>query len=59
MYYFWKAPTNGLPEFTGGGHGVTVIPGMGQFVLLHKSVRDIPKEAISVERVIEFLNQQT
>lgn len=53
-YFFWKAPASGLPEYTSGGFGVTIIPGFGQWVLLH-GIRKIPEDAISVETVVEYL----
>lgn len=58
LYYFWEAPINGLPEFTSGAHGVTIIPGMRQFVLLHATVRrPIPADAIPASDVHAFLRR--
>lgn len=54
-YYFWKAPINGMPEFSSGGHGVTVIPGLGQWVLLHPVRGTPPEGAIHADKVIAFL----
>ena len=55
-YYFWKAPYDGAPEFTSGGNGISIIPGMGQWVLLHPS-KKIPEDAISVQSVVDFLEK--
>lgn len=57
-YYFWQAPTNGLPEHTSGGNRVTVIPGLRQWVLL--DVDGIPPEgAIPVSRVRMLLDRES
>lgn len=55
-YYFWKAPVNGAPEFTSGGHGVTVLPGMGNWVLLNPvRTEPLPEGAVPVADVVRFL----
>jgi hypothetical protein len=59
-YYFWKAPADGLPEFTSGGHGVCVIPGLGNFVLLDVDFRgSVPEGAIAASAVRKFLENAT
>lgn len=58
-YYFWKDPTNGMPEFTSGGHGVSIIPGLGEWVLLHKCSQTIPKSAIPASAVVDFLDARS
>jgi len=55
-YFLWKAPIDGAPEMTSGGHGVGVIPGFKQWVLLHGTVRPIPPDAIPVSVVTAFLD---
>jgi len=57
-YFLWKAPINGLPEFTSGGFGISILPGFGQWVLLHPSRKPIPKDAIAVEDVVKFLENK-
>lgn len=57
-YYFWRAPVHGLPEFTSGGHGISVIPGLEQFVLIHATVRKVPPDAIPARKVVSFLHAQ-
>ena len=58
-YAFWKMPANSLPEFTSGGNGVSVIPGFGQWVLLHGAVRALPPDAILASKVVDFLNSSS
>lgn len=61
-YRFWKPPVNGVPEATSGGYGITICPGLGQWVLLHPvretpgfSRGDSPKNTVPVEDVVAFL----
>lgn len=55
-YAFWKAPTNGSPEFTSGGHGVSIIPGLGRWILLHGAIRSMPHDAIPVSKVVALFD---
>jgi hypothetical protein len=61
-YKFWKAPTNGLPEYTSGGYSVSVIPGFGQWVLLgpfrDKRIAEEQIDTIPVEDVVAFLESR-
>lgn len=54
-YFLWKAPVDGPPEFTSGGFGVTVLPGFGQWVIIHGHVRAAPSGAIPVADVVSLL----
>lgn len=57
-YRFWKAPMNGMPEYTSGGNGVSVNPGFGQWVLLHpRPDGKWPEGSVPVDEVIKFLEQ--
>lgn len=53
-YSFFKAPANGLPEFTSGGYGVTIIPGFGDWVLIGPASKYPP--GISTDIVVDFLD---
>ena len=56
QYALWHAPVDGLPEFKSGGYGVTVLPGFGQWVLLHCHIRrDLPPDAIPLEELVAWL----
>jgi hypothetical protein len=57
-YMFWKNSTNRTPEAESGGHGVGIVPGLGDWVLLHPSHNPMPKDAIPVEEVVGFLNSR-
>ena len=46
-----------MPEAS--GHGIQIVPGMKQFVLLHATVREIPAGAIPVSEVVKFLESKT
>lgn len=50
-YWFYKYD---MGEYLGAG--ITVIPGFGQWVLLHGHIRDVPAGAIPVEDVVRFLD---
>lgn len=51
-YTLWKSPTDANRH---NGEGSTVIPGFGQWILLHPHKRPHPIDAIPVERVVDFL----
>lgn len=51
-YAFWKVPPHSLPEAS--GHGVTVIPGFGPWVLVHPSAAIAGH--VAVEDVVAFLD---
>ena len=57
-YVFWKNINNRLPESESGGHGVSIVPGFGEWVLLHPSHKPMPRDATPVEDVVEFLNSR-
>jgi hypothetical protein len=55
-YYFWRPPASGLPECTSGGNGVTIVPGIGRWVLLHvRGGAEPPKGAIPAADVVAAL----
>jgi hypothetical protein len=58
IYYFWKAPLDGLPELTSGGCGVRIIPGIGPFVQLYPGSKEVPKDAIPASVVLAFLQRE-
>jgi len=51
-YYFHKLPVGASGVSSGGG--VTVIAGLGQWVLLHNP-NQVPKGAVKVDDVVVFL----
>lgn len=57
-YAFHRPPSDGMPELACEGNGVQIIPGLGEWVLLHASVLSIPDDAIPVADVVAFLEQR-
>lgn len=55
-YLFHKIPSGNFPEVS--GHGITILPGFGQWVLLHPVRGESPKGAIPVSAVVDFLEKQ-
>ena len=53
-YFFHKFPTTSLPEAS--GYGIQVIPGFGQWALIHPTASS-PPGAIPVEDVVAFLEK--
>lgn len=52
LYYFDKIPTSQ------SGRGISIIPGLGDWVLVHANVRAISVDAIPASKVREFLERE-